>query len=75
MRTKAGKETAERAKNEALATRAKELARQLTEETKKQGIGSKEAPPSGDGNGENVNTKGNNLADGVPTRETLPDTP
>ena len=75
MRTKAGKETAERAKHEALATRAKELTRQLAEETKEQSIGSKEAPPSGDGNGENANTKGNNPADSVPTRETPPDTP
>ena len=75
MRIKAGKETAERAKHEALATRAKELTRQWVEETRKQGIGSKEAPPSGDGNGENANTEGNNLADSVPTGETPPDTP
>ena len=70
-RIQAGKETAERARREALAARAKNLARQLAEEAGKQGIGGVHTPDS-DGNSGAVPE---DQEGGTPATETPPVTP
>ena len=67
----ASKETAERARQEALAARAKNLARQLAEEAGKQGIGGVHTPDS-DGN---LGVVPEDQEGGIPATETPPVTP
>ena len=79
-RLQAGKETAEKAKQEALAARARNLARQLAEESRKQGVSGSKVPPTGNSaqSWDSDDSSGvipEDQEGDVPTTETPPATP
>ena len=79
-RLQAGKETAEKAKQEALAARARNLARQLAEESRKQGVSGSKDPPTGSSaqsrdNDDSLNVIPEDQEGDVPTMETPLATP